>query len=112
LQKLWAIYLKACGLLVHAFDAIHALGTTTSHKWAAITYGILSSELKMKKVQPVIHKKPWMISHNSVNLPLRVVFSQCLYNQSHFVSGCVATMWVLPDEAALPADTNWLLQKH
>jgi hypothetical protein len=21
-------------------------------------------------------------------------------------------MWVLPDEAALPADTNWLLQKH
>jgi hypothetical protein len=82
-----------------------------SHKWAANTYGILSSELKMKKVWPVIHKKPWTISHDSVNLPLRV-FSQHLYNQSHFVSGCVTTMWVLPDEAAVPADTNWLLQKH
>jgi hypothetical protein len=110
LPKLWAIYLKACGLSARAFDAIHSLGITMSHKWAANSYGTLS-ELKMKEVREVIHKKLWTISHDNVNLPLRI-FSQRLHNQSHFVSGCAATVWVLPDDAALPPDTNQLLQKH
>ncbi|KAF8224943.1 hypothetical protein L208DRAFT_450489 [Tricholoma matsutake] len=110
LAKLWAVYLKACGLSARAFDAIHALGITMSHKWAANAYRDLS-ELKMKEVQAVIHKLPWTITHNNVNLPLRV-FSQQLHNQSHFVSGCAATVWVLPARAALPPDTNRLLQKH
>lgn len=110
LPKIWAIYLKACGLSARAFDAIHSLGITMSHKWAANAYGILS-ELKMKEVRAVIHTKPWTISHDNVNLPLRV-FSQRLHNQSHFVSGCAATVWVLPNEATLPPDANRLLQKH
>lgn len=110
LPKLWAIYLKACGLSARAFDAIHALGVTMSHKWAANAYGTLS-ELKMKEVRLAIEKRPWTISHDNVNLPLRV-FSQRLHNKSHFVSGCAATVWVLPQQAALPLDANRLLQKH
>ncbi|KAF8221362.1 hypothetical protein L208DRAFT_1533023 [Tricholoma matsutake] len=89
LPKLWAIYLKACGLSARAFDAIHALGITMSHKWAADAYGTLSN-LKMKEVQAAVQNKPWTILHDNVNLPLRV-FSQRLHNQSHFVSGCAAT---------------------
>ena len=65
LPKLWAIYLKSCGLSARAFDAIHSLGITMSHKWAANAYGTLS-ELKMKEVQAVIHKKPWTISHDNL----------------------------------------------
>ena len=81
-----------------------------SHKWAADAYGMLSN-LKMKEVQVAVQKKPWTISHDNINLPLQV-FSQRLHNQSHFVSGCAATVWVFPDKAALPLDTNQLLQKH
>jgi hypothetical protein len=38
-----------------------------SHKWATNAYDDLS-KLKMREVQAVIHKLPWMITHNNVNL--------------------------------------------
>jgi hypothetical protein len=61
-QKLWAIYLKACGLSARAFDAIHVLGLTMSHKWAANAYGVLS-ERAMQEVRKVIQKSPFLMSH-------------------------------------------------
>ena len=80
-QRLWAIYLKACGLSARAFDAIHALSLTVSHKWAANAYGILS-ERAMQEVHKVIQKSPFLISQDNVNIPLRV-FSQRLHDQNH-----------------------------
>ena len=80
-----------------------------SHKWAANAYGHLS-ERAMQAARTAIQKSPWLISHDNVNVPLRV-FSQRLNNQSHFVSGCAASVYILPQEAALPPDTNRLFQK-
>jgi hypothetical protein len=65
LQKLWAIYLKACGLSARAFDAIHLLGLTMSHKWTANAYGILSECAIMQEVRKVIQKFPFLISHDN-----------------------------------------------
>ena len=59
----------------------------------------------MKEVREVIQKSPWVITHDNVNIPMRV-FSQRLHNQSHFVSGCAATIWVLPDDAKFPLNIN------
>ncbi|KAG1724660.1 hypothetical protein EDB19DRAFT_1644419 [Suillus lakei] len=106
--KLWAIYLKACGLSARAFDALHGLGIVMSHKWAANAYGSLSSHA-MEEVREDIQRLPWIISHNNVNIPMRV-FSQRLHNKSHFTSGCAATVWVLPADAMLPAAASDCLQ--
>lgn len=109
ITKLWSIYLKACGLSARAFDAIHSLALTMSHKWTANALGHLSDRAMDAARIAVLHS-PWTISHDNVNIPLRV-FSQRLHNQNHFISGCAATLWVLPQHAALPPDTNRLLQK-
>jgi hypothetical protein len=108
--KLWSIYLKACGLSARAFDALHALGVLMSHKWTANAYGTLSDRA-MEAVCTAIRLFPWLISHDNINVALRV-FSQRLNNQSHFVSGCAYTIWVLPLRAALPLDMNRTLQIH
>ncbi|KAJ3753117.1 hypothetical protein EV360DRAFT_10137, partial [Lentinula raphanica] len=42
IAKLWAIYLKSCGLSARAFDTVHALGVCMSHRWAAQAYTTLS----------------------------------------------------------------------
>ncbi|KAF9231156.1 hypothetical protein BU15DRAFT_82749 [Melanogaster broomeanus] len=110
IAKLWAIYLKSCGLSARAFDALHALGSLMSHKWTANAYGTLA-ERAMEEARDDIQHLPWIISHDNVNLPMRV-FSQCLHNQSHFFSGCAATVWVLPADAALPDGINDLLRAH
>ncbi|KAH7917913.1 hypothetical protein BV22DRAFT_1076546 [Leucogyrophana mollusca] len=104
ITKLWAIYLKACGLSAHAFDALHALGIVMSHKWTANAYGELSRRA-MDEVRREVQHSPWVISHDNVNIPMRV-FSQRLHNQSHFTSGCAATVWVLPQDALLPTTAN------
>ncbi|KAF8153869.1 hypothetical protein B0H34DRAFT_753337 [Crassisporium funariophilum] len=103
-QKIWAIYLKACGLSARAFDAIHALGLTMSHKWASNAYGILSDR-SMQEARKAIREYPWNMSHDNVNIPLRV-FSQRIHNQSHFISATAGTVWILPLHAALPVKTN------
>ncbi|KAK7018290.1 hypothetical protein R3P38DRAFT_2715514 [Favolaschia claudopus] len=108
IAKLWSIYLKACGLSARAFDALHALGILMSHKWTAEALETLSDRA-MDLVQQLIHLFPFAISHDNMNVPLRV-FSQRLHNQSHFISGCAYTVWILPRHAALPADTSQMLQ--
>ncbi|KAH7910138.1 hypothetical protein BJ138DRAFT_1009422 [Hygrophoropsis aurantiaca] len=110
IAKIWALYLKACGLSARAFDALHALGVVMSHKWAANAYGDLSKNA-MDEARARIQTSPWIISHDNVNIPMRV-FSQRLHNQSHFISGCAATVWILPDRAHLPSEINSVLQQH
>ncbi|KAJ7080894.1 hypothetical protein B0H15DRAFT_786779 [Mycena belliarum] len=108
--KLWAIYLKACGLSARAFDALHALGIVMSHKWTAEAFGILSDSA-IKDVQELVQKLPWNITHDNVDFPQRV-YSQRLDNQSLFISGCAATVWVLPLRSALSLQANRLFQVH
>ncbi|KAN0081481.1 hypothetical protein V8E55_009105 [Tylopilus felleus] len=108
--KLWAIYLKACGLSARAFDALHALGLVMSHKWTVNAYGTLSQSA-MDSVRQEIQHLPWIISHDNVNIPMRV-FSQRLHNQSHFISGCAATVWLLPPDATLPLGINCTFHAH
>ena len=43
LPKIWAIYLKSCGLSARAFDALHALGLTMSHKWTTEAFAMISA---------------------------------------------------------------------
>ncbi|KAJ7923687.1 hypothetical protein B0H13DRAFT_1864673 [Mycena leptocephala] len=65
----------------------------------------------MEETRQLIHKLPWNITHDNVDFPLRV-FSQRLDNQSHFISGCAATVWILPARAALSLQANRLFQVH
>ncbi|KAG5640236.1 hypothetical protein DXG03_009734 [Asterophora parasitica] len=106
LAKLWAIYLKACGLSARAFDTIHYLGLTMSHKWTANAIRHLSDRA-MDAARLAISRNPWNISHDNVNIPLRV-FSRRLHNQSH----SAATVWILPPIATLAPDANRRLQLH
>jgi hypothetical protein len=43
------------------------------------------------------------VNHNNLNVPI-CVFSQCLHNQSHFVSATAWTVWLLPLHVHLPPD--------
>ncbi|KAJ7729258.1 hypothetical protein DFH07DRAFT_871405 [Mycena maculata] len=81
-----------------------------SHKWTADAYGTLSDRA-MEAVRATILIFPWIISHDNINVALRV-FSQRLNNQSHFISRCAYTIWILPLRAALPPDMNRTLQLH
>jgi hypothetical protein len=81
-----------------------------SHKWTANAYGTISNKA-MQEVQREIQTEPFIASHDNVNIPLQV-FSQRLHNQSHFISGCTATIWILPKDAALPEDANRAFQMH
>ncbi|KAJ6586278.1 hypothetical protein DFH09DRAFT_910806 [Mycena vulgaris] len=106
--KIWSIYMEACGLSARAFDALHVLGILMSHKWTANAIGTLSGSA-MAEVRRIIDKLPWAVSHDNMNVALKA-FSQRMNNQSHFISGCAYTVWILPLRAALPLDTNRILQ--
>ncbi|KIJ15179.1 hypothetical protein PAXINDRAFT_12088 [Paxillus involutus ATCC 200175] len=110
ITKLWSVFLRSCGLSARAFDALHELGTVMSHKWAANAYGALSHHA-MERARKAVQIFPWVITHDNVNIPMRV-FSQRLHNQSHFISGCAATLWTLPSTAALSPDINRNYQKY
>ncbi|KAJ7466528.1 hypothetical protein FB451DRAFT_1485526 [Mycena latifolia] len=108
IAKMWSIYLKACGLSARAFDALHALGVLMSHKWTANSIGTLSDRA-MDTVRELIHKLPWAITHDNLNVARRV-YSQRLNNQSQFICGCAYTIWCFPSRAELPLNTNRVLQ--
>lgn len=81
-----------------------------SHKWTTNAYGILSDRA-MADAQKDVLTKPFFLSHDNVNIPMRV-FLQRLHNQSHFVSGCAATAWILPEEARLSEGACRAFQHH
>ena len=109
LAKAWAIYLKACGMSAHAFDAVHLLRLTMSHKWTAEAFRALSNSA-MEEVRELVKTQPFFLSYDNVNIPLRV-FSQWLHNQSHFQNGCAGTAWILPSDAVLALSINTSLQE-
>ncbi|KAJ6611144.1 hypothetical protein B0H10DRAFT_2224367 [Mycena sp. CBHHK59/15] len=79
-----------------------------SHKWTANAISTLSDRA-MEAIRAIIHIFPWVMSHDNLNVALRV-FSQRLNNQSHFISRCAYTVWVLPLQAVLPPEMNWGFQ--
>ncbi|KAF8316197.1 hypothetical protein F5887DRAFT_1066774 [Amanita rubescens] len=109
LAKAWGIYLKACGMSARAFDAVHSLGLTMSHKWTADALRTLSASA-LEEIRELVKTQPFFLSYDNANVPLRV-FSQRLHNQSHFQNGCAGTVWVIPREAALPQGINAALQE-
>lgn len=74
LQKLFSIYLKFHGLSAKAFDTLHALAVTMSHRWAA-DHVARMSQSAMQEVTGLMQLYPWLISYDNINIPFRV-FSQ------------------------------------
>ncbi|KAJ7061723.1 hypothetical protein C8F01DRAFT_1369202 [Mycena amicta] len=105
--KLWSLYLRACGVPVRAFDALHAIGLVMSHKWTVEAVKALSDE-GLELVRNFIHLFPWAISHDNDNIAMRV-FSMHLNNSTSFISGCAFTVYILPSRAALPETANCAL---
>ncbi|CDO73373.1 hypothetical protein BN946_scf185013.g6 [Trametes cinnabarina] len=102
LTMIWSIYLKACGLSARAFDALHMLGLTMSHKWTATAFGQIAQAAKVAR-RRAIRDRPHFGSHDNLNFPMRV-FSQRLRHLTHFICASAATIWILPMEALLPPD--------
>ncbi|KAH9916714.1 uncharacterized protein BXZ73DRAFT_53621 [Epithele typhae] len=109
-NRWWSVYLKLCGLSARAFDALHALGITMSHKWTANAFMKIANAAKAERMA-AISDKPYFASHDNLNIPLRV-FSQRLANKNHFINATAATIWVLPKSAFdhLPPDLHSLIQ--
>lgn len=108
-QKLFAVYLKYCGLSAKGFDALHALAITMSYKWTGNAVGTISNTA-MQKLRKVIHHFPWIISHDNVNIPFRVS-SQRLGNQNEFGSGTAATIFLFKN-GSIKYPSNRALQTH
>ncbi|KAH9852593.1 hypothetical protein C2E23DRAFT_868457 [Lenzites betulinus] len=102
LTIIWSIYLKACGLSARSFDALHSLGLTMSHKWAAEAFAKISKQ-ESATTQKLIQDRSYFGSHDNLNFPKRV-FSQRIHNMNHFISASAATIYILPKAAFLPPD--------
>ncbi|EIW55822.1 uncharacterized protein TRAVEDRAFT_129435 [Trametes versicolor FP-101664 SS1] len=106
LTMIWSIFLKACGLPARAFDALHALGITMSHKWTTNAFQTVAKNAKIDtKTDICAHRRALLGSHDNLNVPMRV-FSQRSHNLNHFISASAATIWILPKEALLPEDIS------
>jgi hypothetical protein len=112
LQKSFAIYFKFHGLSAKAFNALHTLRITMSHKWTANCVEKLSHSA-MNEVASLVSKNPCSIgpiSYDNMNVLLQVFF-QHIDNKSDFGSGTAATAYVKYNIALLPPNTNAMLQE-
>ncbi|KAF8834716.1 hypothetical protein BDN67DRAFT_1045153 [Paxillus ammoniavirescens] len=89
LQKLFAVYLKFRGLSAKAFDTLHALAITMSHKWTANHIAKIS-EGSMKEVKELMELFPWL---------------------DNFSSSVAATVYIKRQATELTADINKDLQE-
>ncbi|OJT05420.1 hypothetical protein TRAPUB_13205 [Trametes pubescens] len=104
LTMVWSIFLKACGLPARAFDTLHALGITMSHKWTANTFKAIAESAK-GDTRLDVQLRRLLGSHDNLNIPMRV-FSQRSHNLNHFINASAATIWILPESAFLPPDIS------
>ncbi|KAI0047482.1 hypothetical protein FA95DRAFT_1663095 [Auriscalpium vulgare] len=100
LAVLWSIYLKSCGLSARAFDTVHAIGLTMSHKWTSEGWKKIATT-QMENTRANAETRAWFMSYDNLNIPRRV-FSQRLDNKDMFYSACAATLWVLPKGVKMP----------
>ena len=109
LQKLFAIYLKFRGLSAKAFDTLHALAVTMSHKWASNHVAKMSASA-MQEVTRLMQIYPWLISYDNINIPFRV-FSQRLDNKDTFSSGVAATVYIKRQAQSLAPEVSAQLRE-
>jgi hypothetical protein len=83
-----------------------------SHKWTANAFATMADNV-MKAVKKAVQEGLWVISHDNVNLPVRV-FSQRLDHKDLFLNGTAATIWSLPasSKRILPPDANTRLKQQ
>lgn len=109
IQKLFAVYLKFRGLSAKAFNTLHALAFTMSHKWTADAVGKILKGV-MEEVIKLMQEFEWLISHDNVNIPFQV-FSQQLDNFKEFRSGSAATVYIKRSAAPLSDSVGRHLQE-
>ena len=108
-QKMFAIYLKFCGLSAKGFDTLHALALTMSHKWTGNAVGQISHEA-MKGVVRLMQIFPWLISNDNLQI-LFCVFSQRLDNQGEFGNGTATTVYIKQNADVLLDTINSVLKE-
>lgn len=95
-HKFFTVYLKGCGLPAMALDTLSGLGLTMSQKWAFAGINTLM-ECVNTELRHQIHtqKLLFYFSHDNVNIQLRI-YDQRINQQSHFDSGTVSTIYLVP----------------
>lgn len=103
LQKYLSVYFASCGLAAKANDLTNALGLTMSQSWKYEALDLLSAS-KHKAMQRDIQDPDKQAVHSYDNLNIRFTkLEQRLDNQTHFDSGCAATVFVIENpELPLP----------
>ena len=92
-----SLYLKACGIVVKAFDTMSALGVTLTQKWALTAVESVTKH-KMDDLVDRVKTTNFHTTHDNINRVFRVSHRRAGRN-SHFDSGTVATVFIPPTEA-------------
>ncbi|KAE9388052.1 hypothetical protein BT96DRAFT_1004548 [Gymnopus androsaceus JB14] len=109
-QKVLSIYLKFKGLSAKAFDTLHILGITMSHKWKANAAATISKNCMYEVISLMDQLFFWIIAHDNMSLPF-CVYSQQNDNQTTFGNGCAATVFVKRSVHQLPPEANQRLKE-
>ncbi|KAL1746003.1 hypothetical protein HDZ31DRAFT_35118 [Schizophyllum fasciatum] len=108
-QKALSIYVKFKGLTAKAFDTLHALGLVMSHKWTGNAVDQISKRAMDEIAALMDADRPWLISHDNVQLPFRV-FSQRLEKNTTFGNGTAATVYFKRNATPLSPEINSALR--
>ncbi len=102
LTIIWSIYLKACRLLARAFNTLHALGITMSHKWTAEAFKKIartakahtqSAEGSYPICRRLIPNLPWQTFLTSDHTTMSI--SQCACFRSASTTRITSSMQLL-----------------
>jgi hypothetical protein len=105
---MFSIYLKFRGLSAKAFDMLHALGITMSHKWTCDAVDKMSKSA-MDAIRSLIQHFPWFLSYDNINIAFRV-FSQRLEKNTDFGCGTAGTVYIKPNAKPLSEEANRALK--
>jgi len=109
IQKAFAIYVKFRGLSAKAFDTMHALGVTMSHKWTSQAV-VKISERATKAMRIAILLFAMWMSYDNMQMPFKV-YSQRIENPGEFGNGTAATAFINRNKRPLTAKNNAELRK-
>ncbi|KAF9236815.1 hypothetical protein BU15DRAFT_88956 [Melanogaster broomeanus] len=108
--KMITSFLRSQGTPAKSIDLLRAFGLTMSHQWSVRALRTIS-ENEMQTVREMVHRLPFVITHDNINIPFRV-FSQRIDNQSHFDSGTASTIFFQPNAPPEPPLCNRTLQEY
>ncbi len=106
LQKYLSVYFASCGLAAKANDLTNALGLTMSQSWKYEALELLSAS-KHKAMERDLQDPDKQSVHSYDNLNIRFTkIEQRLDNQTHFDSGCAATVFIIENPELPPPDVE------